>query len=122
LGRSLSRVRLGIGHPGDKRLVSGYVLHDFSKADQAWLDPLLTGFADGFAKMVKGDDGCFQNAVALQVQPPRKQPAKAPGKATPYAARAAAKKPQEASKRVEKVLENAKPDNPLARLLAKFSR
>jgi len=32
------RVRLGIGHPGDKNRVSGYVLNDFSKEEQKWLD------------------------------------------------------------------------------------
>jgi PTH1 family peptidyl-tRNA hydrolase len=32
------RVRLGIGHPGDKNRVSGYVLNDFSKEEQQWLD------------------------------------------------------------------------------------
>lgn len=32
------RVRLGIGHPGDKNRVSGYVLNDFSKEEQVWLD------------------------------------------------------------------------------------
>lgn len=32
------RVRLGIGHPGDKNRVSGYVLSDFSKEEQKWLE------------------------------------------------------------------------------------
>ena len=32
------RVRLGIGHPGDKNRVSGYVLNDFSKEEQKWLE------------------------------------------------------------------------------------
>ena len=32
------RVRLGIGHPGDKNRVSGYVLNDFSKDEQTWLE------------------------------------------------------------------------------------
>lgn len=31
------RVRCGIGHPGDKNRVSGYVLNDFSKEEQVWL-------------------------------------------------------------------------------------
>src|SRR3546814_7405671 len=41
IGQDYWRVRLGIGHPGDKALVNGYVLHDFAKSDEAWLDPLL---------------------------------------------------------------------------------
>ena len=125
IGPDYARVRLGIGHPGDKRLVSGYVLHDFAKADQDWLTALLDGFADGFAKLVTGDDAGFQNAVALRTTPQRAGPKAAKGKAksgAPYAARAAAKRPGQAAKNVEKVLEKASPDNPLARLLAKFSR
>lgn len=35
------RIRLGIGHPGDKGQVSNYVLSDFAKAEQSWLDNLL---------------------------------------------------------------------------------
>ena len=41
IGPDFTRVRLGIGHPGDKRLVTGHVLGDFVKADAEWLDPLL---------------------------------------------------------------------------------
>ena len=118
IGPDYARVRLGIGHPGDKNLVSGYVLHDFAKADNAWLSNVLDGFSDGFAKLIAGDDAGFQNAVALRTNPPRPGPAKG----APHAAKQAAKRPQEAAKRTEKVLEKTTPDNPLARLLAKFSR
>src|SRR5579859_1600867 len=45
IGQDYWRVRLGIGHPGDKNLVSPYVLGDFFKADQVWLEPLLDGLA-----------------------------------------------------------------------------
>lgn len=126
IGPDYARARLGIGHPGDKRLVSGYVLHDFAKADDLWLTPLLDGFSDGFAKLVTGDDAGFQNAVAVRTAPAR-QGAKSAPKGTaktgaPHAARAAAKRPAEAAKRVEKALEKTAPSNPLARLLAKFSR
>ena len=47
IGETYARVRLGIGHPGDKRLVSNYVLQDFLKADADWLDDLLRGVSDG---------------------------------------------------------------------------
>ena len=122
IGPDYARVRLGIGHPGDKRLVSGYVLHDFAKADEAWLTPLLDGFSDGFAKLVAGDDAGFQNAVALRTKPPRQGPKTAPKTGAPHAARVAAKRSGEAAKKVEKALEKTSPDNPLARLLARFSR
>ena len=47
IGPDFTRVRIGIGHPGDKRLVSHHVLGDFAKADADWLDDLLRGIADG---------------------------------------------------------------------------
>ncbi|MDC0738731.1 aminoacyl-tRNA hydrolase [Cognatishimia sp. SS12] len=65
------RVRLGIGHPGHKDAVAGYVLRDFAKADQDWLDDLLRGISDGAAHLAADDSGKFMNAVALRVAPPR---------------------------------------------------
>ena len=46
IGNEYARVRIGIGHPGSKELVHGYVLHDFAKADAAWLEPLLDAVAE----------------------------------------------------------------------------
>jgi len=71
IGPHYDRVRLGIGHPGDKSRVSGYVLNDFAKADQDWLDDLLRGICDGAPELAKDDSGKFMNAVALRVNPPR---------------------------------------------------
>lgn len=65
------RVRLGIGHPGNKNAVSGYVLRDFAKADQDWLDDLLRGISDGAVHLAADDTSKFMNAVALRVNPPR---------------------------------------------------
>lgn len=71
LGRNYRRVRLGIGHPGDRDLVSGFVLHDFSRADEAWLVPLLDAVADTFPMLVAGDDAGFMTRVAHLTQPPK---------------------------------------------------
>jgi peptidyl-tRNA hydrolase, PTH1 family len=71
LGEGYDRVRLGIGHPGHKDLVAHYVLQDFAKADQAWLDDLLRGISDGAVALAAGDGAKFANAVALRVAPPR---------------------------------------------------
>ncbi|PIE10292.1 MAG: aminoacyl-tRNA hydrolase [Rhodobacterales bacterium] len=71
IGADYARVRLGIGHPGHKDKVSGYVLRDFSKADQEWLDDLLRGIGDGAPELARGDTGRFMNAVALRVAPAR---------------------------------------------------
>lgn len=79
IGEAYGRVRLGIGHPGHKDAVAGYVLHDFPKADENWLDDLMRGISDGAAHLADGDTGKFMNAVALRVAPPRSStsPAKA---------------------------------------------
>jgi len=74
LGDAYARVRLGIGHPGHKDAVAGYVLHDFTKADHAWLDNLLRGISNGAAALAEGDSAKFMNAVALRTNPPRINP------------------------------------------------
>ncbi|MEM7717970.1 MAG: aminoacyl-tRNA hydrolase [Pseudomonadota bacterium] len=71
IGDAYQRVRMGVGHPGHKDAVPHYVLKDFSKADQDWLQPLLQGVSDGAGFLADRDAGRFQNAVALQVNPPR---------------------------------------------------
>lgn len=108
IGEAYRRVRLGIGHPGRKELVAQYVLHDFHKADQDWLDDLLRGISDGAAHLAEGDAGRFSTAVALRTAPPRSSggtPKKAPAAAKPPATQDAA--PEE-------------PRNPLQRLVDKF--
>ena len=74
LGDAYARVRLGIGHPGHKDAVAGYVLHDFAKAEMDWLEDLLRGISDGAVALAEGDAGKFMNAVALRTNPPRINP------------------------------------------------
>lgn len=71
IGDGFARVRLGIGHPGHKDAVAGYVLHDFAKADADWLDDLMRGLSDGAVYLAEGDGSRFQNAVAQRVAPAR---------------------------------------------------
>ena len=71
LGEAYHRVRLGIGHPGHKDAVAAYVLHDFAKADQDWLDDLMRGISDGAAALAAGDSAKFLNAVSLRTAPAR---------------------------------------------------
>ncbi|MDJ1017871.1 MAG: aminoacyl-tRNA hydrolase [Paracoccaceae bacterium] len=104
IGGAYQRVRIGVGHPGHKDAVPSYVLKDFSKADQDWLDDLLRGVSDGSEALAAGDAGRFQNAVALRVSPPRSS--KSEPKAPPPAAEP------------EPVQEDAR--SPLQRLLEKF--
>jgi len=71
MGEAYGRVRLGIGHPGDKDRVAGYVLADFAKAEQAWLDDLMRGLSDGAAALAAGEGAKFLNAISLRTAPPR---------------------------------------------------
>jgi peptidyl-tRNA hydrolase, PTH1 family len=64
IGNDYMRVRLGIGHPGDKALVVNYVLQDFSKADREWLDPLLERIARGIPRLLEGGDAAFLSEAA----------------------------------------------------------
>ncbi len=65
IGEGYRRLRLGIGHPGDKSRVTSHVLKDFAKADKDWLEPLLKSTADHIAMALEGDEAGFLNRVAL---------------------------------------------------------
>ncbi|MDR0807799.1 MAG: aminoacyl-tRNA hydrolase [Gemmobacter sp.] len=71
IGDAYHRVRLGIGHPGHKDAVAGYVLHDFARTDQDWLDDLMRGISDGAPALAAGDGARFLNAIGLRMAPPR---------------------------------------------------
>lgn len=71
IGEAYRRLRLGIGHPGDKDRVAAYVLSDFAKADQGWLDDLLRALAAEAGYLAQGEDARFQNAVASRLAPAR---------------------------------------------------
>ena len=104
IGPDFTRVRLGIGHPGDKRLVNNHVLGDFAKADQGWLDDLLRGIADGAPELAAGHADRFMNKVALRREP------------------AAEKRPEPAPRKTQEP--EAEPEDtrsPFQRLLDKFS-
>ena len=64
-GNAYWRVRLGIGHPGDKALVHAFVLNDFAKTETPWVEDLCDAVADHAALIAKGEDAAFQNKVHL---------------------------------------------------------
>src|ERR1700743_871550 len=71
LGSDYRRVRLGIGHPGEKSRVSGHVLQNFSKEDIDWLRPLVGAMVEAAPLLAKDDDLGFMSKVALLTAPPR---------------------------------------------------
>jgi peptidyl-tRNA hydrolase, PTH1 family len=72
LGADYRRVRLGIGHPGEKTQVTGHVLQNFSKDDIAWLKPLVLAIVEAAPLLARDDDAGFMSKVALLLKPPPK--------------------------------------------------
>ena len=66
LGPDYFRVRLGIGHPGDKAKVASYVLSNFSKNNEADLNFLFEAVAEGFPQLHEGNQEKFLNIVSRQ--------------------------------------------------------
>lgn len=69
INKEYHRIRIGIDHPGDKNLVSGHVLGNFSKNDEKWLDPLLDAVGRSAEKLVSGDGVDFLNGIGLILKP-----------------------------------------------------
>ena len=69
IGSGFHRVRLGIGHPGERHRVHGHVLGDFAKSDREWLEPLLDAVAEHAGLLVTGGEASFQNKVHLALNP-----------------------------------------------------
>jgi PTH1 family peptidyl-tRNA hydrolase len=59
------RVRLGVGHPGDKSQVSNHVLGDFSKQDRVWVERELAAVADELPLLLSGQTNDFMSRVAM---------------------------------------------------------
>jgi PTH1 family peptidyl-tRNA hydrolase len=68
VGNDYRRVRIGIGHPGVKDRVHGFVLGDFDKQEREWVDALAGVIADNAELLAKGEDASFQNKVHLAMQ------------------------------------------------------
>jgi PTH1 family peptidyl-tRNA hydrolase len=65
IGNDYRRVRLGVGHPGDKNLMENYVLQDFAKSERPWVEALCDIIADNVGLLIDGKDSTFQNKVHL---------------------------------------------------------
>jgi PTH1 family peptidyl-tRNA hydrolase len=67
IGPDFRRVRLGIGHPGHKDRVTGYVLGNYAKAEIEDLSDMLGAIAAEAEWLAAGDDVRFMNDVALRM-------------------------------------------------------
>ena len=68
VGNDYRRVRLGIGHPGDKSLVYNFVLSDFAKSEAGWVEAVCRAVADAAPLLVEGQDASFQNKTHLAIE------------------------------------------------------
>jgi PTH1 family peptidyl-tRNA hydrolase len=80
LGPDYRRVRVGVGHPGEKGSVHGHVLGAFTKAELEWFVPMVEAIVDAAPLLARDDDAGFMNKVAVTLNPPAKNP-KPEGKA-----------------------------------------
>ena len=72
IGPHYSRVRIGVGHPGHKDRVPGYVLHDFPMAElDGWVRDMVWGISDGAPHLAADEGPKFLNKVSLRVAPAR---------------------------------------------------
>jgi PTH1 family peptidyl-tRNA hydrolase len=67
LGQDYRRVRLGIGHPGHKDRVTGYVLGNYAKAEIDDLTDMLGALAAEAPLLAGGNDARFMSEVALRL-------------------------------------------------------
>ncbi len=107
IGNDYVRVRIGIGHPGDKSKVHSHVLKDFSKSELTWVEPLIAAIADAAPHLAADEHASFMNKVALACGGDKK-----PGPSP--------KKPARKTKPTEEA-EPAPSEGPFARLRGLFS-
>ncbi len=67
-GKDYWRVRLGIGHPGDKDRVTGYVLGRLSDAEKSIMDALAQAVARHVPLMLDDQSEKMMTAVAREMQ------------------------------------------------------
>jgi peptidyl-tRNA hydrolase, PTH1 family len=71
LGENYLRVRVGIGHPGDKDAVTQYVLENFKKDEWPVTEMMVNEISRHIALLLSGDEAGFMNKIALAFQEPK---------------------------------------------------
>ncbi len=108
IGQDYRRLRIGVGHPGVKDAVPGYVLHDFPKGDAEWLVPLIDAIADNAPLLAEGKDNTFANRLHALTEPAKAEKAAKPAKA------------EKAPRPAATPTDETPPEGPLARNLKKL--
>lgn len=71
IGPDFRRARLGVGHPGHKDKVHGYVLSDFHKTETGWVSAMLEAVSDAAPLLAAGEDERYQ-AEVMRLAPAEK--------------------------------------------------
>ena len=74
VGPDYWRVRIGVGHPGQKELVKHYVLHDFDAEEKPEVEKIITAIADNFPLLYERGHEHYMTKVALALNPPPPKP------------------------------------------------
>lgn len=77
IGKAYWRLRLGIGHPGEKEKVIGHVLGDFAKAEEPVVERVLEAVSHHMPLLVAGNAPDFMSKAAQDVgaaQPAARKP------------------------------------------------
>lgn len=82
IGPHFTRVRFGVGHPGEKERVHGHVLSDFSAAERTAIAPLIDEAARHADLLIADDAEGYMNKLALITKPPRNLGPRKPDKDT----------------------------------------
>ena len=67
IGKNYRRLRIGIGHPGDKTLVNNYVLGDFSKSENVIINILIKNISLNFDKIIKNKEDNLSQLLAENI-------------------------------------------------------
>ena len=68
VGNKFWRVRIGVGHPGEKKRVKKHVLNNFAKSDQKWVKETLAAISKSVPILLRGNDSAFMTKIALLQQ------------------------------------------------------
>lgn len=74
IGENFRRIRIGVGHPGDKAMVMPHVLSDFHKVDLEWFNPMTDAICKALPFLLSGEDERFQTEVMRLAPAPKHDP------------------------------------------------
>lgn len=74
VGSEYKRVRIGIGHPGEKHQVHHYVLGNFTADESTLMEKVKEATSEAFPLILEKSDAAFMSKIALTLNPPPPKP------------------------------------------------